>query len=190
MGDHQISNELHDYIMSARVALAIADVSEDNNLVLVNQPFSALTGYAAEEVVGQNCRFLQVSPRFGRAENTQARADLRHFLETPSVSNVRTPIVNFTKDDRPFVNLLFMSRLRAGNGEERFIFASQFDVSRSHVSLLEDYNDSLSGALSGLSPILQESGMIIEGSLATIANSATMIAQAKMILSQLEDART
>ena len=32
---------------------------EDNPLVYVNQSFLDLTGYSKEEIVGNNCRFLQ-----------------------------------------------------------------------------------------------------------------------------------
>lgn len=186
MADRQITPELASYISSARVALALADVSQDHSLVMVNDAFCDLTGYTNAEVVGRNCRFLQESATRGRSDNLDARTDIHRFLSEPHIETVRTPIVNFTKDDRPFVNLLFMSKLKGQGGATRFIFASQFDVSRSHISMLNTYDVQLSNALSGLSPVLQESGMIIDGSLATIANSATMIAQAKMILSQLE----
>lgn len=186
MSDGKISPELANYINSARVALALADVSEDHRLVMVNQGFCDLTGYGQDEVVGQNCRFLQVSQKRGRSDNLDALTDIHRFLTEPQVETVRTPIVNFTKDDRPFVNLLFMSKLKGTNGETRFIFASQFDVSRSHLHLLDAYDEQLSRSISGLSPVLQESGLIIEGSLATIANSASMIAQAKLVLAQLE----
>jgi PAS domain S-box-containing protein len=32
---------------------------EDNPIVLANKAFLDLTGYAAEEIIGRNCRFLQ-----------------------------------------------------------------------------------------------------------------------------------
>ncbi|KKB07378.1 PAS domain-containing protein [Devosia chinhatensis] len=190
MADRSVSSELTHYIEGARVALALADVSEDNKLLLVNDAFCTLTGYGLDEIAGQNCRFLQVSPRYGRVDNREARNDLRQFLDNRNQQSVRTPIVNFTKEDKPFVNLLFMSRLRDHKGDQCFIFASQFDVSRSHPALLAQYDDGLSGALAGLSPVLQESGLVIEGSLATLSNSAAIIAQAKMILAQFEDVRS
>lgn len=190
MADRQISPELANYMNGTRVALALANVDDDHRLAMVNKAFCDLTGYGSEEVVGKNCRFLQDSASRGRSENTDARTDIHRFLTEPQVETVRTPIVNFTKDDRPFVNLLFMSKLKGSNGKTAYIFASQFDVSRSHLSMLHDYDAQLSQAISGLSPVLQESGLIIDGSLATIANSAAMIAQAKMILSQLESANS
>ena len=186
MADRQLTPELVSYINGARVALALADAKDDHRLVMVNGAFCDLTGYSNDEVVGQNCRFLQVSKSRGRSENVDALTDIHRFLSEPQVETVRTPIVNFTKDDKPFVNLLFMSKLKGPTGDTRYIFASQFDVSRSHLSMLDTYDVQLLRAISGLSPVLQESGMIIDGSLATIANSAAMIAQAKMILSQLE----
>lgn len=186
MPSQQISADLKHYIESARVALALADTIGDNTLLLVNQSFCTLTGYGMDEVVGRNCRFLQVATDRRDPDNSEARAEIHYFLEEESASTVRTPIVNFTKSGKPFVNLLFMSKLRGTDGQVRFIFASQFDVSRSHLSLLEGYDQELSRTLSELSPVLQESGLIIDGSLASIANSATMIAQAKLTLSDLE----
>ncbi|WP_242416696.1 PAS domain-containing protein [Sphingomonas panni] len=115
-----------EYFEQSRVALALAAAEGDNHLVLVNTPFSRLTGFEPEDVVGRNCRLLQRD-----AANIEPRARLREFLARPTQPNVRTPIVNFRKDGTPFVNLLYMSRLRSNEGETRYIFASQFDVSRS-----------------------------------------------------------
>ncbi|WP_447413236.1 hypothetical protein, partial [Clostridium perfringens] len=73
------------------------------------------------------------------ARNEEARAQLRTFLADDTAANVRTTIVNFTKDGTPFINLLYMSRLRSLAGETRYIFASQFDVSRAHPERLQEY---------------------------------------------------
>jgi PAS domain S-box-containing protein len=43
-----------------RMPMAISDPRQpDNTIVLANAAFLELTGYAADEVVGRNCRFLQ-----------------------------------------------------------------------------------------------------------------------------------
>lgn len=179
----ELPGSLIDYLRRSRVALALASAHGDNHLLMVNDPFSALTGYTAEDVVGRNCRLLQ-----REAPNVQPRARLREFLAQPDQTNVRTPIVNFRKDGTPFVNLLYMSRLRAIGGQVDYIFASQFDVSRSQPEMLADYDEQLRATLGRLVPIAGDAGIVVEGTLLTIANSAAIVAQAKMMLADLESA--
>jgi len=172
---------LTDYFHGARVALSLGSAGGDNPLLLVNRKFCDLTGYSPEEVVGINCRFLQRD-----ADNTAARTELHAFFRSERQTSVRIPIVNFRKDGRPFVNLLFMSKLRGVDGTDDFIFASQFDVSRSQPELLQEYDDALGDTITRLSPVLAETGTILEGSLNSIANTASMVAQAKYTLSQID----
>jgi PAS domain S-box-containing protein len=180
---HQdVPDELAIFFESSPVALALAAPDGDHELLLVNRRFQELTGYPPGEAIGRNCRFLQ-----GSARDQEARGKLRQFLVRDDMANVRTTIVNFKRDGTAFVNLLYMSRLRALSGETRFIFASQFDVSRAQPQLLEGYDRELGDTLTRLSPIAAESGIIVEGSLTTIAQSATTIAQAKLTLADLDD---
>lgn len=172
---------LLDYLQQSRVALAVATADDDNHLLAVSARFCELTGYAPEDVLGRNCRMLQRS-----APNIEPRERLREFLASPRQENVRTPIVNFRKDGTPFVNLLYMSRLRAIDGSANYIFASQFDVSRSQPDMLSDYDSELGRTLGRLTPIARDAGIVVEGTLLTIANSAATVAQAKLMLAGLE----
>jgi PAS domain S-box-containing protein len=176
-----IPAELTQYFEGSHIALALAAAMEDNPLMLVNESFRQLTGYSDEEVIGRNCRLLQRN-----AENREAREKIRAFLDSGRHASVRTPIVNFRKNGQPFVNLLYMSKLKTLSGEVRFLFASQFDVSRSQPELLSAYDAELSRTLTRLSPTLAESGIVIEGSLMTIANSVATVAQAKLTLADLD----
>ncbi len=182
MSDATVPDELALFFEHSPIALALASPADDNPLVLVNSGFRDLTGYPSSDVVGQNCRMLQ-----GDADNAEARAKLRAFLANDAMANVRTLIVNFKKDGTPFVNLLYMSRLRSLRGDTRYIFASQFDASRAQPELLQAYDRDLGSTLSKLTPLAAESGIIVEGSLTAIANSATTIAQARLTLSDLDD---
>lgn len=177
----QLPPTLVDYLSKSRVALAIASAVDDNPLLMVNESFSTLTGYSPEDVIGRNCRMLQRD-----APNAEPRARLREFLANERQANVRTPIVNFRKNGQPFVNLLYMSRLRSGDGSANLIFASQFDVSRSQPEMLADYDGELTATLGRLVPIASEAGIVVEGTLLTIANSASIVAQAKLMLAELE----
>lgn len=172
---------LRDYFESSPVALSLAKAVGDHPLLLTNQRFRDLTGYASNEVVGQNCRFLQ-----GDSDNQEARIRIHAFLGEKAQTSVRTAIVNFRKDGKPFVNLLYMSKLRALTGETRYIFASQFDVSRTQPERLAEYDAALGQTLARLAPVAAESGIAVEGTLITIANTAATIAQAKMTLSDLD----
>jgi len=177
---------LREFFDNATVALALAEAKGDNALVLVNQHFKTLTGYDDADVLGKNCRMLQQGSGGERASNEEARAKIHSFLSRPTSSVIRTPIVNFRKDGRPFVNLLFMSKLSSSSGDVQYIFASQFDISRTRPDLLDKYNTDLGTTLTRIQPMLEGHNVIIEGSLATIASSATTIAQAKVTLAELD----
>lgn len=177
----ELPKALREYFEQSRVALALAEAEGDNHLVLVSPAFSRLTGYEPEDVVGRNCRMLQRD-----AANAEPRARLREFLSRPTQANVRTSIVNFRKDGTPFVNLLYMSRLRSIDGKACYIFASQFDVSRSQPEMLAEYDEQLTATIGRLVPIAGDAGIVVEGTLLTIANSAAIVAQAKMMLAGLE----
>lgn len=172
---------LIEYFDQSRIALALAAADGDHALLHVNAPFSTLTGYPAADVIGRNCRLLQRD-----VPNVEARARLREFLARPTQANVRTPIINVRADGTPFVNLLYMSRLSGFGGETRYIFASQFDVSRSQPHLLANYDAQLAATLARLTPVAGDAGIVVEGTMLTIANSAATVAQAKMMLGDLD----
>ena len=183
MRDLEIPGHLADYLNQSPIALALADAGNDNPLIFINHGFRELTGYTSEQVVGQNCRMLQHD-----ADNSEARERIREFLASERQINVRTTLINFRSDGSPFVNLLYMSKLRQLDGRIAFIFASQFDVSRSQPERLAAYDAELGRTIGRLTPILAESGMVLEGSLTAIANTAATIAQAKLTLSDLDRA--
>lgn len=186
MSQIEIDGPLQDFFQKSSIALALSFADADNTLAFVNDPFCRLSGYDASEVLGKNCRMLQTSPEGIRAPNEDARSKIHEFLRADGPATIRTPIVNFRKDGRPFVNLLFMSKLKAGSGAVRYFLASQFDISRAQPHLLQDYNTELGDALTRIKPLLDDHNLMIEGTLATIANSTTTIAQAKLTLAELE----
>ncbi len=110
----------------------------------------------------------------------------RREVKVPPKAPLATPIVNFRKDGTPFVNLLYMSRLTSRDGVHDYILASQFDVSRSQGDLLADYDAALGQTLGRLTPIAEEAGILVEGTLLTIANTAATVAQAKLMLAGLD----
>ena len=105
-----------------RMPMAISDARlPDNPLVLVNAAFLAQTGYAAGEVIGRNCRFLQ-----GPDTEPRAIEIIRDALAIPEPVTVE--LLNYRKDGRPFWNQLHVSPVYNDNGELSYFFASQMDV--------------------------------------------------------------
>jgi PAS domain-containing protein len=74
-----LPEQLATYFDSSLVALSLGRAEGDHELLLTNEGFRNLTGYATSEIVGRNCRFLQ-----GRSRNEEARAQIRSFLQCPS----------------------------------------------------------------------------------------------------------
>lgn len=177
----ELPQVLRDYFESSPVALSLGAFEADHPLLLTNRRFHDLTGYATHEVVGRNCRFLQ-----GDGDNDAARTRIHAFLRDDGQTSVRTAIVNFRKDGTPFVNLLYMTKLRALGGQVRYVFASQFDVSRTQPERLAAYDAALGQTIAQLAPVIAESGIAVEGTLITIANTAATIAQAKVTLADLD----
>src|SRR5690242_15885969 len=108
---------------TARMPMLIPDPRRpDNPIVHANDAFLALTGYAREEVVGRNCPFLQ-----GRAPDPATVE--RMSLAMRRGEAVSVEILNYRKDGTPFWNALHVSPVRDGDGELRYFFGSQHDVS-------------------------------------------------------------
>nr|WP_281351665.1 PAS domain-containing protein [Alkalicoccus luteus] len=71
----------------------------DNPIIYANNGFFELTGYTKEEVIGQNCRFLQ-----GPDTDRRAVASMRRAIEQKDPFTVE--LLNYRKDGTPFWNLL------------------------------------------------------------------------------------
>ena len=105
-----------------RMPMVIADArAADNPIVLANQAFLDLTGYAAEEIIGRNCRFLQ-----GPETDPAAVAELRAALAEHRP--VELELLNHRKDGTSFWNQLHISPVQDEAGETAYFFASQRDV--------------------------------------------------------------
>ncbi len=98
-------------INEAPVGITISDPDrEDNPLVYVNEAYERLTGYAAENVLGTNCRFLQ-----GEDSDPEAIAAMREAIadERP----VTVEIKNYRKNGTPFWNEVTVAPVRDDSGE-------------------------------------------------------------------------
>src|SRR5690349_19841233 len=113
----------HQAILASTDGLVIADASTaDLPLIYVNPAFEKLTGYAAAEVLGHNCRFLQ-----GGETDQLGLALIRAALENREgcVVTVR----NYRKDGTPFWNELSLNPILNADGDVTHFLGKLTDVS-------------------------------------------------------------
>lgn len=109
-------------VRATRMPMVITDPSQtDNPIVFCNVAFQELTGYARDEIIGRNCRFLQ-GPDTDRASVDKVRKAVSEGHD------VDVDLLNYRKDGTTFWNALYMSPVRDNAGVIRFFFASQLDV--------------------------------------------------------------
>ena len=115
-------------IRATRMSMIITDPRKpDNPIVFANDSFLRLTGYAREEVIGRNCRFLQ-----GPRTDPEAVAEVRTAVADGN--DISIDLLNYRKDGSTFWNALYLSPVSNDKGELLFFFASQLDVSDRKLS--------------------------------------------------------
>ena len=121
--DRQAELRLQDRVLDeAPVGITISDpASEDNPLIYVNDHFEQLTGYDAEEAVGQNCRFLQ-----GDATREEPVATMRAAVD--DVEPVTVELRNYRKDGTEFWNRVTIAPLVDDDGTVENYVGFQEDV--------------------------------------------------------------
>eukprot|EP00595_Chromulina_sp_UTEXLB2642_P002385 CAMPEP_0196767552 /NCGR_PEP_ID=MMETSP1095-20130614/41737_1 /TAXON_ID=96789 ORGANISM="Chromulina nebulosa, Strain UTEXLB2642" /NCGR_SAMPLE_ID=MMETSP1095 /ASSEMBLY_ACC=CAM_ASM_000446 /LENGTH=883 /DNA_ID=CAMNT_0042135995 /DNA_START=41 /DNA_END=2692 /DNA_ORIENTATION=- len=90
-------------------------------MVFVNQEFCRTTGYAKEEAVGRNCRFLQ-----GPETEPEAIQVIRNTLSKGQDCHVK--LTNYRKNGEKFQNLLSMKPVFDADGIYRFVIGVQFEI--------------------------------------------------------------
>lgn len=111
-------------VQTTRMPMIITDPHQpDNPIIFANRAFIEMTGYALDELVGRNCRFLQ-----GPETNRDAIAEVREAIHEHRDAAVE--VLNYRKDGSSFWNALFVSPVFNEKGELVYFFGSQLDVSR------------------------------------------------------------
>lgn len=94
----------------------------DNPIVAANAAFCTLTGYARDEVLGRNCRFL------GGADTEAAeRAALKSAVA--ALRPVLVELTNYRRDGSPFRNAVMVAPMLDEAGDAAWFIGSQMDVS-------------------------------------------------------------
>lgn len=93
----------------------------DNPIVECNDAFVALTGYAASEIIGRNCRFL-AGPGTEEDLTGQLRGAIRE--QRPAL----VEILNYKKDGSPFRNAVLVAPIFGSDGSLEYFLGSQMEV--------------------------------------------------------------
>lgn len=119
----ETSQELLDRALAAAgEGIVIADARQpDMPLIYVNPAFEAVTGYAAGEVIGRNCRFLQ-----GPGTDQETLEVIRRALAERRGCVVE--LLNYRKDGSPFWNRLSITPVADTAGEVTHFIGVQSDI--------------------------------------------------------------
>ncbi|MGN6689885.1 MAG: LuxR C-terminal-related transcriptional regulator [Sphingopyxis sp.] len=93
----------------------------DNPIVECNEAFVALTGYAASEIIGRNCRFL-AGPGTEPALTGELRAAIREHR--PAL----VEILNYRKGGHAFRNAVLVAPIFGSDGSLEYFLGSQMEV--------------------------------------------------------------
>jgi PAS domain S-box-containing protein len=116
----------HAAIQMTRMPMLMTDPRlPDNPIVFANGAFLDLTGYAREDILGRNCRFLQ-GARTSRGTVDQIRQAVTGRRP------IAVEVLNYRKDGTAFWNALFIGPIFSPNGDLLYFFSSQFDATRRH----------------------------------------------------------
>lgn len=132
-------------IDTAAEGITLSDVSQpDNPIIYANRGFERLTGYAQEDVIGRNCRFLQ-----GQATDPNTVSEIRRAIDHGTECTVE--LLNHRKDGTPFWNRLSLTPLRDEQGEITHFVGVQSDITE-----LKETRDHLETANQGLEAFRRE----------------------------------
>lgn len=123
-----MSNQRSDIFFAAvqttRMPMIVTDPRQpDNPIIFVNRAFLEMTGYGRDELIGNNCRFLQ-----GPDTDRETVSSIRDAIT--SHDEIAVEILNYRKDGSSFWNALYISPVYDDRGELVYFFGSQLDVSR------------------------------------------------------------
>jgi PAS domain S-box-containing protein len=109
-------------VAAAPTGVVISDPNlPDCPIVFANAAFHRITGYAPEEVIGRNCRFLQ-----GPGSDPAAVAAIRAAIAAARPIDIR--LVNYRRDGKRFVNELHISPVHDAAGRLLYFMGIQHDV--------------------------------------------------------------
>ncbi|XP_022140478.1 phototropin-2 isoform X2 [Momordica charantia] len=120
----RVSQELKDALASLEQTFVVSDATKPEcPIVYASSGFFGMTGYASEEVIGRNCRFLQ------GPETDQKEVDkIRYAVKNGKSYCGR--LLNYKKNGTPFWNLLTVTPIKDDNGNTIKFIGMQVEVSK------------------------------------------------------------
>ncbi|MBP5946531.1 MULTISPECIES: PAS domain S-box protein [Pseudomonas] len=103
------------------IVVAEKEGERDNILIYVNPAFERLTGYSSEEILYQDCRFLQAGDR-----DQESLELIRDVLRTNG--SCREILRNYRKDGTAFWNELSLSTVKNADDGQTYFVGVQKDV--------------------------------------------------------------
>ncbi|QVW24249.1 PAS domain-containing protein [Pseudomonas hormoni] len=103
------------------IVIAEKEGEHDNILIYVNPAFERMTGYTSEEILYQDCRFLQSGDR-----DQDALPLIREALG--SGGSCREILRNYRKEGTPFWNELSLSTVKNPSDGQTYFVGVQKDV--------------------------------------------------------------
>ncbi|KAA1137122.1 blue light receptor, variant 2 [Puccinia graminis f. sp. tritici] len=115
-------------------ALVVVDARQNDLPIIFATPsFSLLTGYQTDEIIGQNCRFLQkpfnpnsVKKPRDQAVNCRATLQIRDHIQAGR--EIQSSIVNYRKDGKAFINLVTVIPIAWNSSEISHFVGFQADI--------------------------------------------------------------
>ena len=103
------------------IVVAGKEGDRDNILIYVNPAFERMTGYSSEEILYQDCRFLQAGDR-----DQLSLQPIRDTLREGG--SCREVLRNYRKDGTPFWNELSLSTVKNAEDGQTYFIGVQKDV--------------------------------------------------------------
>jgi PAS domain S-box-containing protein len=104
------------------ITLADPDL-EDAPIIYANKAFERLTGYSQEEIIGQNCRFLQ-----GDDREQPARYEIADAVR--NAKGIEVTLRNYKKDGTLFYNRLKVIPLFDKKQRVIYFLGVQYDITK------------------------------------------------------------
>jgi PAS domain S-box-containing protein len=118
-------------------------------IIYANKGFEAFSGYTRQEIIGKNCRFMQLSSRTKRDVPKQESAQVIRNAIAAKLPCV-VDLLNYKKDGSRFFNRLSLRPVFDSNDSLRYYIGIQSDVT-SLVEVADDIfrhlTDTLNSAL-------------------------------------------
>lgn len=114
-------------IEESTVGITISEGGDDFPITYVNKAFTRITGYSSDEIIGNNCRFLQGGSTDPSVVDRISKAILHR-------EKIRVEVLNYKKDGTEFWNDLRLSPVLNSEGVLLAYVGVQQDISEAKVS--------------------------------------------------------